>query len=230
MKFQAHRGVGTEFPENTMPAFIAAAAQGKDYIELDPTFTKDGQGVVLHDKSINRTCRNENGAVIDKEIKITEIPYEQALKYDAGIAKAFKFRGTKIPLLSDVLEFAKNSGITVKLDNKIQYFSDFQTDRLFDTVEKSYARVGFTSSDTEYIKKVIARFPNAEIHYDGYVDESVLAYLRDILKSNELYIWLPVPSPATDWVNLPRADSNLCKTVKKIRKIRSLDNFRYRRA
>lgn len=47
MKFQAHRGVGTEFPENTMPAFIAAAAQGYDYIELDPAFTADGKCVII---------------------------------------------------------------------------------------------------------------------------------------------------------------------------------------
>ncbi len=219
MKFQAHRGVGTEFPENTMPAFIAAAAQGYDYIELDPAFTKDGKCVVLHDKSINRTCRDEFGAAIIGEIKIADISYEEALKYDAGIAKAYKFRGTKIPLLSEVLEFAKKSEITVKIDNKIRYFSDYQTEIFFDTVEKSGARVGFTSPDTEYIKKIVSRFPNAEIHYDGYVDENRLAGLRDISGNNELYIWLPIESSATDWVKLPRADDDLCRTVKKYGKL-----------
>ncbi len=117
------------------------------------------------------------------------------------------------------MKFAKNTGLAVKLDNKIQYFSDIQTDIFFDTVEKSGAHVGFTSTDTEYIKKVVARFPNAEIHYDGYVDENRLIELWEILKDNELYIWLPVPSPAADWVNVPRADGSLCKTVKKYGKL-----------
>ena len=156
---------------------------------------------------------------IKNEIMIADISYEQALQYDAGIAKAYKFKGTGIPLLSEVLEFAKNTDLTVKLDNKIQYFSDFQTDIFFETVEKSGAHVGFTSSDKEYIKKIVSRFPNAEIHYDGYVDENALAELRDILKDNELYIWLPVPSPATSWVNIPRAEDNLCRTVKKYGKL-----------
>ncbi len=89
MKFQAHRGVGTEFPENTMPAFIAAAAQGYDYIELDPAFTGDGKCVIMHDKSINRTCRDKKGTAIKNEIMIADISYEQALQYDAGIAKAY---------------------------------------------------------------------------------------------------------------------------------------------
>ena len=67
MKFQAHRGVLTEFPENTMPAVGAAATQGYDYIELDPNFTKDAKCVIMHDKSINRTCRDKNGNVIKNE-------------------------------------------------------------------------------------------------------------------------------------------------------------------
>ena len=60
MKFQAHRGVGTEFPENTMPAFVAAVAQGYDYIELDPAFTKDDQCVILHEPNLPRKRRVGN--------------------------------------------------------------------------------------------------------------------------------------------------------------------------
>ena len=97
MKFQAHRGVGTEFPENTMPAFEAAFAQGYEYIELDPAFTKDGKCVVLHDGTLNRTCRTADGKPLQTEIPISDITYEQALAYDAGIAKDLRFRGTKIP-------------------------------------------------------------------------------------------------------------------------------------
>lgn len=219
MKFQAHRGVGTEFPENTMPAFVAAVAQGYDYIELDPAFTKDDQCVILHDESLNRTCREKDGSVIGSRIKIADLSYEQALQYDAGIAKSPAFKGTKIPLLLQVLEFAKGAGLTVKLDHKIQCFSKRQTNILFNAVEKSGARVGFTCSNTEYIKKVLARFPNAQIHYDGAVDEPTLAELKSILKQNELYIWLPVPSPATAWANLPKPNKNLCATVKKYGKL-----------
>ena len=40
MLFQAHRGVSTEYPENTMPAFEAAWTQGYQIIETDPLFPK----------------------------------------------------------------------------------------------------------------------------------------------------------------------------------------------
>ena len=58
MLVQAHRGVSTEYPENTMPAFVASYQQGYPIIEFDPLFTADGECVVIHDKTVNRTCRN----------------------------------------------------------------------------------------------------------------------------------------------------------------------------
>ena len=49
-KLQAHRGVSTDAPENTMAAFREAVRQGYEIIEFDPKFTKDNICVVLHDK------------------------------------------------------------------------------------------------------------------------------------------------------------------------------------
>lgn len=215
MKYQAHRGVGTEFPENTVPSFRAAVAQGYDYIELDPAFTKDGCCVVLHDATLNRTCRRCDGSSPEKPLNIADISYSEALSYDAGIAKAYKFRGTKIPLLTEALAVARNTGVTVKLDNRIQYFSAEQTETLFSAVENSGTAVAFTVSDTEYLKKVVSRFPDAEIHYDGHVSEEKLTAVRHLLRNNPLTVWLCLPSPATSWVKVPKADRDLCNTVKK---------------
>ena len=58
----AHRGVYSEYPENTMPAFKAAAEQGYEVIELDPAVTKDGVIVFVHDSTINRTGRRQDGS------------------------------------------------------------------------------------------------------------------------------------------------------------------------
>ena len=103
MIFEAHRGVSAEFPENTLPAFEAAFAQSYTYVELDPAFTSDGHCVVFHDHTVNRTCRAADGKALEKETRLCDLSYEQTQKLDAGIAKAYKFRGTKIPLLSEVL-------------------------------------------------------------------------------------------------------------------------------
>lgn len=215
MLYQAHRGVGTEFPENTLPAFKAAAAQGYDYIELDPCVTKDGYIAVLHDDTLNRTCRYPNGREIEIPLPIKELTYQEVLKYDAGIAKSVKFKGAEIPLLSQVLELAQKTGLTVKLDNRIQRFDDEQTEELYKTVEQTKAKVSFTSSDIEYIKKTVKRFPNSPIHYDGYVNEEILKTLKSVMISNPLTVWLCLQSPLTSWVSVPTADEELCGTVKR---------------
>ena len=50
----AHRGVRDRYPENSLPAFIAAADDGADAIELDVHATRDGVVVVHHDPHLAR--------------------------------------------------------------------------------------------------------------------------------------------------------------------------------
>ena len=54
-----------------------------------------------------------------------------------------------------------------------------QQEKLFQIVAESGANAGFTCFDLETLQRVAARFPNAPIHYDGYVDEEkVLAVAK----------------------------------------------------
>lgn len=56
----AHRGqgptaAGNPFPENSLPAFRAAIAQGTDGLEMDCELTQDGQLILMHDDTVDRT-------------------------------------------------------------------------------------------------------------------------------------------------------------------------------
>lgn len=51
----AHRGYSSVFPENTLASFAGALDIGVDYIELDVQLSKDGEVVILHDDSLQRT-------------------------------------------------------------------------------------------------------------------------------------------------------------------------------
>lgn len=219
MQYQAHRGVTTEFPENTLPAFLAAIKQGYDYIELDPAFTKDGVCVAFHDSTLNRVCRNADGGRIEKEIKLLDITYADALKYDVCDFKSRKFRNVKIPLFSDCLKLAEKSNVKIKIDNRLQHFSSVEQQTVFRIVEEHTANVVFTVSDIEFLKVLVARFPNFEIHYDGYVDESTLKTVKNILRDNPLTVWLSLQSPDTAWVIYPKADAELCRLIKKFGKL-----------
>ena len=51
----AHRGGRALAPENTMPAFDAGLAAGADGLELDVQLSSDGEVVVCHDPTLDRT-------------------------------------------------------------------------------------------------------------------------------------------------------------------------------
>ncbi|MBC1456320.1 glycerophosphodiester phosphodiesterase [Listeria newyorkensis] len=95
----AHRGSKGLYPENTMPAFLAAVKAGADGIELDVQLTKDGIPVVIHDETVNRTT---NGSGLVKDFTLREI---QKLDAHQGYKKHLRalFKKTKIPTLEEVL-------------------------------------------------------------------------------------------------------------------------------
>ena len=99
-KLQAHRGVSYEYPENTMIAYQAAIDQSYGIIELDPKYTADGKIVMLHDWSLKRTARNENGE--QRDIRINEITLAKNQSYEYG-----SWNGEKMPTLADVLDFSE---------------------------------------------------------------------------------------------------------------------------
>lgn len=56
MNIWAHRGCSSKYPENTLEAFEAAVKlAGLTGIELDIQLTADGQMVVFHDETVDRT-------------------------------------------------------------------------------------------------------------------------------------------------------------------------------
>ena len=63
-KIFAHRGSKIDCPENTLSAFKKAIEVKADGIELDIHLTKDGEIVVIHDETIDRTT-NGTGEVED---------------------------------------------------------------------------------------------------------------------------------------------------------------------
>ena len=53
--YAAHRGGALLWPENSMLAFRSALAMGADFLELDVHLSRDGEVVVIHDPTLDRT-------------------------------------------------------------------------------------------------------------------------------------------------------------------------------
>ncbi len=92
----AHRGASAFAPENTMAAFKKAVELRADAIEFDVKLTKDGEMVIFHDQTLNRTTNGRG--------KIINCTYDELISLDAGSHFSDEFKGEKIPLLKNVLE------------------------------------------------------------------------------------------------------------------------------
>jgi glycerophosphoryl diester phosphodiesterase len=92
----AHRGDNRHAPENTIPAFVSAVEKGVQQVEFDVDSTKDGELVILHDSTLDRTT-DGTGSVRDKTLA-------EIKKLDAGNTFSPSFAGTRIPTLREALE------------------------------------------------------------------------------------------------------------------------------
>lgn len=219
MIFQAHKGVSTENPENTMPAFVTAFEQGYKTAELDVAVTKDNKFVLLHDATVNRTARLKNGNEIQETIRINKITYKEALEYDFGIWFSKKFAGTKIALLENVLVFAKKNGMKLKIDNKYQSLGNEQKKLFFELLKKYENTACLTCSDIKELRYASGIFADMDFHYDGTVNEHTLSEISGFIPKNRLTVWLPMKNPDTSWVKVNFADAALCALVKRYAKL-----------
>lgn len=106
----AHRGASSYAPENTLAAFDLAYRQGAEAIELDAKLSADGQVVVIHDQSVDRTTQG-SGRV--KEMSLAELK-----ELDAGSHFDVAFKGEPIPSLEEVFAaFGQLLFINVELTN-----------------------------------------------------------------------------------------------------------------
>jgi glycerophosphoryl diester phosphodiesterase len=125
----AHRGDARDFPENTLPAFSSALELGVRFLELDVHLSADGTPIVIHDHHLNRTT-GRSGVVFD-------LSAEQLTQIEAAEPQRFgeRFRGTRIPLLTDVLTLLKGRPeVTLFVEIKRASLTHFGHDRVVSTV------------------------------------------------------------------------------------------------
>lgn len=215
VRLQAHRGVSSDYPENTMAAFRAAVEQGYDVIELDPGVTADGQIIIMHDATLNRTGRTFSGEELPPYKKVSETSYDEIMQYEFGSWFHKKFAGEKAPLLEEVLRFAEKEDVVIKIDNKFEAFSPAVMESFVNMLKSSTAKIAFTCANLDMIKRLKGLFGAAEFHYDGVVTEEILKKLNAIVGREKLTVWLPYANENTTWVKIAFINSELAALVKK---------------
>lgn len=135
----AHRGDKAFAPENTLSAFNQAADKGAEGIEFDVKLTADGQVIVIHDQTVDRTT--------DGSGNVARLPLAALRDLDAGVQFPGKFPGERIPLLEEVFEtVGQRLYMNVELTNYATPFDDLVA-RVVDLVRKHslQKRVFFSS-------------------------------------------------------------------------------------
>ncbi|MEO7142965.1 MAG: glycerophosphodiester phosphodiesterase family protein [Bryobacteraceae bacterium] len=105
----SHRGEHLHHPENTIAAFQAAVDAGADFFELDVRTTSDGELVLMHDSTVDRTTNGKG--------QIANMTFAEIRKLEAGAKMGDRFRGTRVPSFDEALAFAHGK-IGVYIDSK----------------------------------------------------------------------------------------------------------------
>lgn len=111
----AHRGFSGYYPENTMLAFQKTAEESlADGIELDIQMTKDGELVIMHDETLDRTT---NGSGYLKDYTL-----EKLKTLSVGVNVKGFFPRQTIPTLREYFTWLKTTKLITNIELKTSVF------------------------------------------------------------------------------------------------------------
>ena len=169
-KIQAHRGASGHAPENTLPAFLQARRMGADGIECDIHLSADGEFMVCHDETVDRTS-NGHG-------KISELTVAELKKLDFGSWYGPEFERTRIPTLDEMLDVV--SGMEI-INIEVKSFGNSPAEAIdrFHAIlsgRKVLKNVIISSFHIELLKEMKERHPDfyTAYLYEGKREKGVL--------------------------------------------------------
>ena len=153
--FIAHRGGSEEWPENTLLAFQKSVELGCDAIETDLHQTKDGEFVIFHDETLERTT---NGTGDIKNLTLAELKkLDAAYHFSQDGGKTFPYRGHGIqtPELKEVLKKLPNTFFILEVKDP-----NLDLRQLIKVVKElgAFNRVYFSS----FVENVLSNLRSAE--------------------------------------------------------------------
>ncbi|BCB03961.1 putative glycerophosphoryl diester phosphodiesterase YhdW [Bacillus sp. KH172YL63] len=156
----AHRGASGYAPENTLASFDLAVKMKADYIELDVQRSKDGELIVIHDTTVDRTT--------DGSGKVADLTLEELESLDAGSWKGEAFAGERLPTFEEVLDrYRGKIGIVIELKSPTLYpgieeqVAEALKDHHLDTPQND--KIMLQSFDFESMKKMDELLPKVPV-------------------------------------------------------------------
>lgn len=174
IRVAGHRGHCAGAPENTLAAFRKAHELAGNGVtcETDLSITKDGELILLHDETVDRTTDGYGLA--------RNMTYEEITKLDAGSWCDKAFAGERIPLLRDALILARELGIIYQLELKIYDVNDVIFPKLRALIDELNCadHLQFSSFDflqLRSVKQIIPEVPTVGLCHSRMIDPAALA-------------------------------------------------------
>lgn len=210
-RIAGHRGYSSSAPENTLAAFRKAREIGGKGVtcETDLALTKDGELILIHDETVDRTT--------DGHGLVRNMNYSEIAKLDAGRWFDEAFTGERIPLLKDALLLARELDIIYQLELKIYDCNDDIVPKLRVLIDQLRCAdlLQFSSFDfvqLRAIKQAIPEVPTVAISHSRLINPAAVAREAQVdavnleiqhFPSGEAYqlheegfaVFLHVPSP-----------------------------------
>ncbi len=98
-----HRGAAGVAPENTLTSFRAARDAGADVFELDVHATRDGEVVVLHDPTLDRTTNGAGSVAAMTFAELSVLDAGHRFTPDGGRTFPFRGQGIRVPRLAELM-------------------------------------------------------------------------------------------------------------------------------
>lgn len=154
-----HRGASAYAPENTLISFQKAIEMKADGVELDIQLSKDGEIVVIHDETIDRTS---NGHGYVKDLTLKEL---KSYNYNRTHPE---YEFAAIPTMREVFELIKPTDLIINIELKtgIFFYPSIEEKILALTAEFGMEdRVIYSSFNHYSMKKLHALKPDAKVAF-----------------------------------------------------------------
>lgn len=183
----SHRGGAGLFPENTMIAFQnSVKLYHADVLELDLHASRDGELIVIHDETVDRTT---NGSGKVKEMTLEQLKQLDAgwhFTQDGGQTFPFRGKGLAIPTLKEVLDEFRNVDVGINVEIKRSY--PYIENRLYNLIiGKNMADKVLVTASQALVNKGFRRLNKIGIPIGAHWLNGLDAYLVDKLNLTKLF-------------------------------------------
>ena len=193
-----HRGtfLSSIAPENSRDALVYSAKAGFRFNETDARLTSDGVWVVMHDESLNRTCKLASGyATISGTVNVADVS-AATLRADYVLASPKPAQRRPVPTVAEYAADCRDLGIFPVFEIKPSGASDAQVAALHSLLrgilgEDGFGLDSFHFAKLDYVRTLSAVTPLYYVHSSSTIDDGTAATRAAAVKAK---------APASLWL------------------------------